>query len=70
MRAVRRARDRGMSFGAFLRESLETALDSSTSRMPTTADPLFADAAVYEGEAPSDLAEDHDRYLYGETSER
>lgn len=69
LRAVHRARDRGISLGAFLRESVETALESSTSR-GATADSLFADSAVYEGEAPSDLSEDHDRYIYGETSER
>ena len=67
--ALERARDRGISLGAFLRESLEMALDSSTSR-GATADPLFADSAVYEGEVPADLSEDHDKYLYGETSER
>ena len=69
LRAVSRARDRGISLGAFLRESLEMALDSSTSR-GATADQLFADSAVYEGEVPADLSEDHDKYLYGETSER
>ena len=32
-------------------------------------DPFFADTAVYRGDAPSDLAENHDHYLYDEPYE-
>ena len=31
-------------------------------------DPLFANLSVYTGEAPADLSENHDDYLYGEKS--
>lgn len=62
-RAFRHARQRGVSLGALIRESLDVAL-------PRTAhaadfDPLFADGAVFRGSAPRDLARHHDRYLYG-----
>ena len=30
-------------------------------------DSLFADDAVFVGKSPSDMAENHDRNLYGET---
>jgi hypothetical protein len=29
-------------------------------------DPLVADGAVFDGPLPDDLAQNHDRYLYGE----
>lgn len=29
-------------------------------------DPLFSDNAVFDGDAPQDLARNHDTYLYGE----
>ena len=45
LHALRRARERGISFGALVRESLEVALASSTTRT-AEADPLFADSAV------------------------
>ncbi len=62
-RAFHRAKERGVSLGALIRESLDAAL-------PRTAqaagdDPLFADGAVFRGAAPRDLARHHDRYLYG-----
>jgi hypothetical protein len=62
-RAFRRARERGVSLGALIRESLDAAI-------PRTAqaagdDPLFSDGAIFRGAAPRDLARHHDRYLYG-----
>jgi hypothetical protein len=62
-KAIRRARERGISLGEFLRESLVVALNSSVAKNRKD-DPLFADRAVFDGAAPSDLAEHHDRYLY------
>jgi len=63
-RSTRRARERGLSFGELVRESLSAELDrASVSR---DADPLFADHAVYKGRAPADLAAEHDAYLYGD----
>ncbi|MBA4105377.1 MAG: hypothetical protein C0485_06430 [Pirellula sp.] len=29
-------------------------------------DPMFANITAYEGDAPTDMAENHDEYLYGE----
>jgi hypothetical protein len=63
-RAQRTARERGISFGQLLRESLEETLRRD-SKSGFAADPLFADTAVFEGDAPADLAASHDVYLYG-----
>ena len=64
-RARQLARERGISLGQLIRESLEAALKDdgmSSSRR----DPLFSDTGVYRGdEAPSDLSLRHDEYLYG-----
>ena len=63
-RAFVRARERGVSLGELIRESLDSALPTAA---PVRADdPLFTDAAVFVGKAPRDLAAAHDRYLYGE----
>jgi hypothetical protein len=67
-RALRRARQRGISLGELLRESLEAALADSANGTPA-ADPLFGDLAIYYGSVPLDLAESHDRYLYGESQD-
>ena len=64
-RAMLLARERGISFGELLRECLTATLNEPAGDA-RDADPLFADTAVYEGPAPSDLAKEHDRYLYGE----
>ena len=64
-RAHAAARKRKVSLGSLVRESLETAISSwETVRED---DPLLSDGAVYEGQAPRDLAKAHDRYLYDET---
>lgn len=63
-RAFIRARERGVSLGELIRESLESALPTAA---PARADDaLFADSAVFAGKAPTDLSAAHDRYLYGE----
>jgi hypothetical protein len=64
-RAMLRARERGISLGELLRECLAATLHAPAGD-DRAGDPLFADAAVYGGAAPSDLARDHDRYLYDE----
>ncbi len=64
--ALLRARGEGISLGELIRRSLaETLAEGATDQRD---DPLFADSAVYHGPAPSDLAADHDRYLYEEGS--
>jgi hypothetical protein len=62
-RATRTAREHGISFGELVRRSLRAAVDA-----PATAydDPVFADEAVFDGPAPTDLAAEHDGYLYGD----
>jgi hypothetical protein len=63
-RAFVRARERGVSLGELIRESLDAAVPASPPAR--TADPLFTDSAVFAGKAPKDLSAAHDRYLYGE----
>jgi hypothetical protein len=58
-RAEQRAREQGSSLGEVIRGALEAALE-----MPQAADPLFSDDVPFRGEAPSDLASEHDRHLY------
>ena len=62
-RAERRANSEGLSLGAFIREALEKALKSNAAG--TFDDPLLNDNAIYEGDTEADLAQNHDKYLYG-----
>ena len=55
----------GISLSEFIRRTLEQALQSANH--DASADPLFADNAVFDGDSPTDLADRHDDYLYGET---
>jgi len=61
-RAFRRAKERGVSLGILVRESLDSTLPPAPEN--AAADAFFADRAVFGGKAPRDLARDHDRYLY------
>jgi hypothetical protein len=63
-RAVQEAQKLGVSLAALVRECLEARLTRSVQR--DSRDPLFRDEEVYDGPSPSDLAADHDRYLYGD----
>ena len=62
-KATRRAREKGISLGELLRESLTIALEAKEASLRKD-DPLFADQVVFDGEAPEDIAERHDRHLY------
>ncbi len=62
-RATRRARERGVSFGEFLREALGEALDSHSAEKK---DILFCDNALFEGKVSPRLSAEHDRFLYGD----
>ncbi len=64
-RAQQRARDLGVSLGELVRRAIESELGRSPARR-RTEDPLFADPAVWSGDAPLDGATNHDRYLYGD----
>ncbi|HEX4048060.1 MAG TPA: CopG family transcriptional regulator [Elusimicrobiota bacterium] len=61
-RAAKRAKERGVSFGELVRESLAAVLTGG----PDAKDSLLADHAVYRGKTPRDLAAEHDRRLYDE----
>jgi len=61
-RAQERASADGISFGELVRRSLAATV--STPPPQRTEDPLFADSGTYLGQAPSDLSEEHDQYLY------
>ena len=62
-KATREAVERGMSLPDFVRVTLERIVSCRPD-----ADSLFADTAVFTGDAPSDLAGEHDKYLYGDAS--
>jgi hypothetical protein len=63
--AQRVAHQRGISLGVLIRESLTRALESEEQNRRED-DPLFSDDAVFTDEAPADLAQHHDHYLYSE----
>lgn len=60
-RALFRAKQRGVSLGALIRDSLDAALPDVT--YEAQLDPLFEDV-VFDGPAPADLSANHDKYLY------
>jgi hypothetical protein len=53
------AQHRGMALDEFIRLCLSSVVDRKS-------DPLFSDSAVFSGEVPSDLSQDHNDYLYGD----
>ncbi|MEE8277601.1 MAG: CopG family transcriptional regulator [Thermoanaerobaculia bacterium] len=63
VKAKRRASQEGVSLGELIRRSLAQTLLQEPAAV--SDDPLFADDAVFRGEAPADLAAEHDRHLYG-----
>lgn len=63
-RVLRLARERGISFGELVRESLAAALAYPGDK--AAKDTFWADDALYKGPAPADLSLRHDEHLYGE----
>ncbi len=61
-RVACRSREMGVSFGEFVRLSLQ---DELSHRKLDCGDPLFTDTTVFSGQAPSNAAEAHDELLYG-----
>ena len=61
--ATERARSEGISFGEFVRRSIERQLAAPAKK---TGDPFWDNLAVYEAAGPTDIAARHDDYLYGE----
>ena len=64
IRALQKANQMGISLAELIRESLETIL--SHSKEQAINDPLFTDDDIFYDQGPSDLAQNHDRYLYGD----
>jgi hypothetical protein len=62
-RAMSLARQKGVSLGELIRDSLDAALPEVS--YDAGHDPLFEDV-VYDGPAPKDVSVKHDRYLYDE----
>jgi hypothetical protein len=62
-RALIRARQKGVSLGELIRDSLDAALPAVAHE--AGRDPLFEDV-VFDGPAPADGAANHDKYLYDE----
>ena len=67
IQALKHASMTGMSLGGFIREALERALQLANGDK-LVDDPFFTDRVVFNGETPSDLARNHDEYLYGDRS--
>ncbi len=65
IQAQRQAREQEVSFGEFIRQAIESKLKGSGADR-RAEDPMFADLQVFRGDAPSDSAENHDDYLYGD----
>ena len=64
VRVLHCASQEGLSLGAFIREALILKIRPPAAK--GNSDPFFADTAVFRGKAPRDLAQHHDRYLYGD----
>lgn len=62
-KATQEADRRGVSLGELIRQALDQAVEDP---LDPSTDALLADEAVFRGETPGDLAENHDRYLYDE----
>lgn len=62
-RARFRARQKGVSLGELIRDSLDAAIPTVT--YDAVADPLFEDV-IFDGPAPADASSKHDKYLYDE----
>jgi hypothetical protein len=60
-RALLLARQKGVSLGELIRDSLGAALPGVT--YDAHADPLFENV-VFDGPGPADVSAKHDRYLY------
>lgn len=62
-RALSRAKQKGVSLGELIRDSLDAALPAVD--YDASSDPLF-ESVIYDGPAPADVSTRHDAYLYDE----
>lgn len=65
-RALRRARELGISFGEFVRTCMDEGVKKPNKNKGKPRDAFFADHAVWSGPAPRDGARNTDTYLYDE----
>ena len=61
--AMKLANKEGVSLGEFIRESIIIKLSEACE---SATDPFFADSSYYGKKTPSDVAVNHDQYLYGD----
>jgi hypothetical protein len=61
-KAQREAKRQGVSLGQFIRVSMEAHLNVSSGN-GKHLDPFFDDTFVITGPGPTDVAENHDKYL-------
>lgn len=62
LKALKQARDMGISLGELVREGLKKMLNKKNRKEIS----FFDDTAVYTGPIPEDLSINHDKYLYDE----
>lgn len=62
MKAMDYAHHEKISFGELIRELLEKKLQENT--LEKKCDSFYAEKLVFSGDVPSNLAENHDEYLY------
>ncbi len=65
IKVKRQAGRRGISLAQFIRESLEFSLEK-LEKENQDDDSFISDVTVYYGDAPNDISENHDKYLYGD----
>jgi len=67
-KAISKAKKSSLSLGEFVRRALEMALlQPETSKKGK--DSFFSDTRVFTGEVPTDIAKNHDKYLYGDDNQ-
>jgi hypothetical protein len=59
------ARQRKISFAAFVRQALERSAPVPRKRIKGK-DSFWSDLVVFEGPVPADISMNHDKYLYDE----
>lgn len=66
-RAASRARRAGISFGRFVRTSIEEKLNRTSDDVVASGrDPFFAFDAIVVTDGPNDMARNHDAHLHDE----
>ncbi len=66
VKALKYAAEKGITLEQLIQEAVKKLLNDS-GKMNTRDDPFFSDKSVFTGDAPSDLSENHDVYLYEES---